>query len=124
MPGKPSPYEPPEHDSEIEDVRNFARRSDWHIKVIFLLPTVLYSVGALVLKVFLSLHDLKLGTVDRVTAWIIFGALALPASVYTADYFRRRDQSSLSSMIVMVCIHFLLHSFIAFGAAVVLLMFS
>lgn len=120
----PDPYEPPEHDSESVVVSGFIPKSDWQIKSIFLLPTALFIAGSFLLKIILQINDLRLGKIDTLTTWIIFAALALPASIYTANYFRRRDQNSLATMIVMVFMHFVFHAFTAFGAAIVLVFFS
>ena len=124
MSSESDPYQPPEHDSEFGGVRDFVPKSDWHIRIVYLLPTTLYLAGALALRGILTLSGLKFSGVSLPATWVIFGALALPASVYTANYYRLRDQNNFGTMIVMVCIHFVQRAFILFGAAIVLLMFS
>ena len=59
----PDPYEPPEDNPEFRDQRGFIPRTVWHIRTIFLIPKILFFIG-----------------------WIVFGLLALPASIDTANY--------------------------------------
>lgn len=120
----PDPYESPEHDSEVEEVRNFIPKSDWFIRFIFLLPTLIYIVAVVPLKVLLRLTHLHPGNFAPTVTWVIFGVLAVPASIYTANYFRQRDQNSLTTMITMVFIHLVMHAFVMYGAAIVLVFFS
>ncbi|MDB4566517.1 hypothetical protein N9Z92_00380 [Akkermansiaceae bacterium] len=130
MSSESAPYQPPEHDSEFGGVRDFVPKSDcvpksdWHIRIVYLLPTTLYLAGALALQGILTLSGLNVSGVSLPVTSVIFGSLALPASVYTGNYYRLRDQNNFGTMIVMVCIHLVQHTFILFGAAIVLLMFS